>query len=531
MQEKSIPALGSLLADIEKRMSMYYNVLEYLEDACEKFPEKVLVGDVDKEFTYRKFQKIARSIGTEIAKKEIYKEPIAILIDKDSYSLAAFMGAVYAGCFYVPIDKELPAERIKKILSVVCPRLLLVQKKDMGLPSLLNLEVERAVIEEIAGKKTDMGRLETIRKRHIDTDPLYIMFTSGSTGTPKGVVISHRSVIDLMEQFHKVFSFAGSDVFGNQAPFDFDVSVKDWYLTLKCGGTMQMIPKSMFVMPKKLVPYLNQKKVSIVIWAASALGIVESFKAFQQETPMYLRKVMFSGEVLPVRVLHYWQKYLKDTDFVNLYGPTEITCNCTYYIVDREFTLKETLPIGRAFPNTEILLLDRAGRKTGKGEIGEICVRGSSLALGYYNAGEISKTVFCQNPAHNRYRDDIYRTGDLGYYNRPGELVFASRKDSQIKHMGHRIELGEIEAAANSIKEMISCCCLYDKKKGKIILIYQAGKDMGKEFAGKMQKKLPKYMCPNRFIYLKRMPMNSHDKIDRARLRKEYIEMAGMMSL
>ena len=151
---------------------------------------------------------------------------------------------------------------------------------------------------------------------------------------------------------------------------------------------------------------------------------------------------------MPVKHLNIWKKYLPEAMYVNVYGPTEITCNCTYHIIDREYEPGENLPIGKPFPNEKVFLLDEEDREVTKpGEKGEICVSGTALSLGYYNNPEQTAKAFVQNPLNQSYLEPIYRTGDLAYYGEDGNLYFASRKDFQIKHMGHRIELGEIETA------------------------------------------------------------------------------------
>ena len=248
-----------------------------------------------------------------------------------------------------------------------------------------------------------------------------------------------------------------------------------------------------------------------------------AMKGLDKGVPPHLKKIMFSGEVMPVKVLNYWREKLPEAMFVNLYGPTEITCNCTYYIVDREFTAGEALPIGKAFPNTEILLLNQENRLCQEGEEGEICVRGSSLALGYYREQELTQRAFCQNPLNHSFPELIYRTGDLGRLV-DGELFYSGRRDFQIKHMGHRIELGEIEQAMDALGYVERSCCIYDNVKEKIWLFYQAEEECGKQIAADLQKYLPKYMCPNRYMYLEGLPLNKNGKIDRRRIREEYLE-------
>lgn len=499
---------------------MVCNVLEYLERARDKYPDKCAFADTKKKMSYQEVVDTARRIGSGILKRGIQNSPVVVIADRDLESLMSFFGVVYAGSFYVPVDKALPIERMKTIINVMNPGLILYQGKDSKVIEALGETNRLVAIEELLESDMDECALAKVRAEHLTTLPLYIMFTSGSTGVPKGVVVSHGSVVDLVEQFTETFGFDENEIFANQAPFDFDVSVKDIYLTIKNAGTMYIIPKSMFIMPKKLMQYLEGNQVTTIIWAASALGVVATFKGLDKIKPLTLKNIMFSGEVLPMKVLHYWQANLPSASYVNLYGPTEITCNCTYYKVDREFAIDEVLPIGNAFPNTEILLLDEENHQVSQGQVGEICVRGESLALGYYNNEEATRKAFCQNPLHNLYRDVIYRTGDMGFYNENGQLVFASRKDHQIKHMGHRIELAEIEIQVNILDFIEKCCCVYDEKQEKIVLFYESDKEHNVEIIEELQKKLPKYMCPNRMIYMEEIPMNSHEKMDRVKLKK-----------
>ena len=330
-------------------------------------------------------------------------------------------------------------------------------------------------------------------------------------------------MIDLVEQFSETFAFPARPILGNQAPLDFDVSVKDIYCSLKLGGTVQIIPKKLFSVPGQLIPYLKERKVNVIIWAVSAMRIVSNFKILDMQVPEELALVMFSGEVMPAKVLNDWMEHLPEAQFVNLYGPTEITCNCNYYIIDKKFKNDEVLPIGQPFRNTQVFLLDEQSKLiTDNGEIGEICVKGSCLALGYYNNVEKTEEVFVQNPLNDVYPEKIYRTGDLGYYNEQGELFFSSRKDFQIKHMGHRIELGEIEVAVNAIEFIDAGCCIYDEKSEKIVLCYQAVETCDKAIVKELAKVLPKFMWPNRYVHLNKMPMNKNSKIDRVLLKEKY---------
>lgn len=501
---------------------MIYNILDYLEKGVARHPDKTLFADPVNSITYKNCEKVSRAIGTAIARAGAPHRPVAVLIDRDIESLEIFMGAVYAGNFYVPIGKTLPPGRISMILETVKPVCLVCREKDKEFVNRLNIGVKILIYEEIIHTVPDSETLNKLRRTHIDTDPLYAIYTSGSTGTPKGVLVCHRSVIDLVDRFTECFGFGENEVFGNQAPFDFDVSVKDIYSTLRNGATMYVVPQKMFSFPKLLIPYLNENKITTVIWAVSALALVATFKGMEKEIPHHLKKVMFSGEVMPIKVLNYWKEKIPDAMYVNLYGPTEITCNCSYYIVDREFSLNEILPIGQPFPNTDMFLLDENNKIPEDDKLGEICVRGTSLALGYYRNKEATEKAFCQNPLNPDYPELIYRTGDLGKYHN-GEIFYVTRKDFQIKHMGHRIELGEIESVLDGLEYISRSCCIYDGDNEKIYMFYQAKEQCDRQIVKDMQIYLPKYMCPNKYVYLEQLPLNKNGKIDRNLLKERYI--------
>ncbi len=507
---------------------MVLNVLTYLEKSVDQFPDKIAFADKNNQITYNGVILQSKAIGSYLAAQlGQTRQPVVVLIDRDIASVIAFLGVVYSGNFYVPVDHQLPNHRINLILETIQPAALVLPRSLSRFVEQVGFNGPLIYFEDAVQQEIDADRLAGIRENALDTDPLYAMFTSGSTGVPKGALICHRSVINLIENFHNIFGFSDQSVFGNQAPFDFDVSVKDIYSTLRNGASMQVIPKVMFSFPGQLIEFLNEREINTVIWATSALRIVANLKALGKDIPEHLGTIMFSGEVMPNKVLNYWRGYLPAAQYVNLYGPTEITCNCTYYKVDRPFTDDETLPIGSPFPNTDILLLDEADHRVPAGETGQICVRGTSLALGYYNNPAETAKAFRQNPLNNAYPELIYYTGDLGRVNDKGELLFLSRKDSQIKHMGHRIELGEIEVAANALDFLDVACCVYDQPNEKIVMFYQAPEPCDREVLIALKEYLPKYMLPNRLVHFNNIPMNKNSKIDRVLLKKEFIDGTG----
>ncbi len=502
---------------------MQNNVLDYLERTVLRVPDKIAFSNGTEGMTFSEVDRESRAIGTWLHRKGIYKKPVVVFMNKHPREVTAFFGVIRGGCFYVPIDEEMPRARIDLILDNLQAEVILCDEQTAVTARGFSGGAEVVLYDEIKGTEIDQAALEEIHDRAIDTDPIYVVFTSGSTGVPKGVAACHRSVLDYIEQLSRVLEFDENTVFGNQTPLYFDACLKELYPTIKYGATTYLIPRELFMMPVKLVEFLNEQQINTVCWVVSALTFISAFDTFKSVIPQYLRTVAFGSEVFPIKQFRRWREALPQAKFTNLYGPTEGTGMCCYYKVERDFELDEAIPIGRPFANTEILLLKEDNTLAGRGETGEICIRGTSLTLGYYNNFEKTREAFVQNPLNTAYPELIYRTGDLGRINDAGELIFVSRKDYQIKHMGHRIELGEIEANVNMLEGIKSAGCIYDLAKGKIVLYY-VGETEEKELVALLKDKLPRYMIPNHVRKLEQMPFTANGKIDRVTLTRYHQE-------
>ncbi len=507
---------------------MRINVLEYLEQSANSYPEKIALKDETGEITFSQFEKYSRSIGSAIIEVTAasVRQPVIVMVDRTSSSIIAFMGTLYSGNFYVPVDNQTPKQRLQLIIDTLNPKLILCEEKDAGIFEGIQGAPGIIIIGKACSHAINNEQLNEAREKIIDTDPVYTIFTSGSTGTPKGIVVSHKSVIDLAEWLDDTFGFSNEDVIGNQTPFYFDASVKDIYICIKKGVTICIIPKQLFMFPIKLVEYMNNNRITTVLWATSAITLIANSKIFKKSLPVYLNKIFFAGEAMFAKHINAWRKYLPDAKYVNLYGPTEATVDCTYYIVNREFNDDEVIPIGNACRNMEVMLLDDERKLISDGQSGEICVRGTGVAMGYINDPALSGKVFIQNPLNSSYRDILYCTGDIARYNEYGEIVFISRKDGQVKHMGNRIELGEIEAAVNAVGEIKACICFYDRDASKIVLDY-IGNIEKAELITKLNDKLPKYMIPNILERFETFPYNANGKIDRRKLVESYNDGKG----
>lgn len=498
---------------------MMKSVMEYLNNTAELYAEKVAFEDDNRKLTFRELQTEAKAIATVIAKKNMFKKPIAIFMDKCVECVVAFMGVAYSGNFYTPIDSKMPVARIEKILETLVPEILITDKKHFELAKSFFDTSNILLYEEIRENVIDKYLLKLIDDKIIDTDILYVLFTSGSTGIPKGVTISHKSLIAYIEWGSKEFKISNKEIIGNQTPFYFSMSIFDIYQTIKNGCTMIIIPKLFFSYPIKLLEFINIKNINLIYWVPTALCLVANLKALGKRNITCLKKILFAGESMPTKQLNMWIDVLPEAMFANLYGPTEATDICCFYRVDRKLDNKEIIPIGKACDNCRVLILDYFNKEVRNNSQGELCVIGAILADGYYNNLQKTNEVFVQNPLNTAYPEKIYRTGDLVKYNEYGELIYISRKDFQIKHMGHRIELGEIEAAVSSLQGIDLNCCLYDEKNNKIILFY-VGNLQEDDIINLLKECLPDYMLPNKKIKLQAMPINLNGKIDRVKLKE-----------
>jgi D-alanine--poly(phosphoribitol) ligase subunit 1 len=507
---------------------MQINVLEYLESgALINHPEKPAIVFNGESITFRHLHEQASALGTFLAKQtEDINQPIAVFLPKSIETVIADLAILYSGNFYTNLDEKSPPERLRRLLENINPCLIITSASSVDLLCEAGAERNQIVkIDEIEFSKLQNNESILIERRRavIDTDPLCLINTSGSTGTPKSVILNHRSTIDFIDWCTDHFDFSSLDEFGSLSPLYFDIYTLELYISLSKGSTIHLIPEQTAAFPARLVDYLEEKKITFIFWVPTIMVNIANLGLLDSNSLQSLRRVFFAGEVFPTKHLNMWRKALPHATFVNLYGPIEITVDCTYYIFDREFNDDSPIPIGFPCRNSDVLIIDEHDKLIKDSRIGELCVRGSSLALGYYNNPEQTSKAFVQNPLNPNYPELIYRTGDLVHRNELGEIMFDGRKDFQIKHLGYRIELAEIENAVLAIDEIRNACVLYHREKKAITLVFEATDSLTvKSIRTVLQKRLPKYMLPTAFFEVSEMPRNPNGKIDRQQLAIQY---------
>ncbi len=508
---------------------MQLNLLDYFhQGALASHPAKAAVSDGGQDLTFAELhQRALQFAGRILVAGAPLNAAVAVFLPKGIPVVVADLGILHAGCCYANLDVKSPAQRTRNVLDNVRPELLVTSRTLEALLPALGFDPARTLfVEDAAPASCDEAAVAARLGAVIDTDPACIINTSGSTGTPKSVVMNHRSIIDFMDWLFGTFAFGPEERIGSLSPFHFDIYTLELWLTLAKGATLVVIPEQHGIFPTRLVQFLADERVTFLFWVPTVMVNIANQDTFASVKPGSLRNVLFAGEVFPTRHFNYWRRHFPEARFVNLYGPIEITVDCTWYQVDRDFRDDEPLPIGFPCRNTDILILDADDRPAPPGTQGELCVRGSSLAMGYWNDPEKTARAFVQNPLNTRYPERIYRTGDLVHLNERGEILFDGRKDFQVKHLGYRIELGEIEhVVVNSVDDIDNACVLYDREKKEIILVFESRREVTPaEIRKRLQEVLPKYMLPTSFHRVETMVRNPNGKIDRQRLQQDYVK-------
>lgn len=478
---------------------------------------------------------------------------VCILMPKSPEAVLSMIGALKAGCMHVPIDSASPTARVARILEScqnrwilaagpVMPLLeeLLADERFRGKISVgwLDAENVQAKTFQPAFSRSDLQSAcaSTINQECEPDDPAHILFTSGSTGTPKGVVITHSNVTAFVSWALKHFGIDSTDRFSGHTPFHFDLSTFDIFGAFAAGAELHLVPPGVALLPPKLVEFIRNSQLTQWFSVPSVLNYIAKFNALRQGDFPSLRRVLWCGEVLPTPALIYWMKHLPHVRFTNLYGPTEATIASSYYDVPAcPQNPQEAIPIGRACGGEELLVLDEALNPVAPGETGSLYIGGAGLSPGYWRDPEKTAEAFRFDPrsAHQPESSSapdkskrLYRTGDLAWQDESGCIYFVGRADSQIKSRGYRIELGEIETALNSCDSLEECavvaiqtesfggwmiCCAYVPRNGA---------NVTQPFLRKhLEKLVPGYMLPVRWIQYPALPKNANGKVDRPRLK------------
>lgn len=492
--------------------------------------------------TYAELDRLSDLLAAGLAARGCgHGDRVAILCRKSIESYVAVYGILKAGCAYVPLDRRSPPARLGYILGDCGVKGIVVDSATAPLaeklaPMASSLEFAVSYTASRDQLPTlplaDRAELEALaaavpRSEPVDTDLAYILYTSGSTGSPKGVMISHLNSMSFVRWASEHAGITRGDRVSGHAPLHFDLSIFDIFAVALMGGVLVPVPDGISTFPSRLSDWIRENRVNIWYSVPSALMLMAQQANFNAAQFPELRLVIFAGEVFAVKFLNAWLRKLPDATFMNWYGPTE-TNVITSYTICRGSMVLQPVPIGRPCANVDVFQIDEEGNRTGgAGVEGELCARGSTVALGYWGDREKTAKSFHADPV---LQDRTYHTGDIVRMNADGEYEYIGRRDHMVKIRGYRIELGEIESALYRIDGVREAAVIPvpDDASGGIALIgcvaaTHPGSDENypDTVMSELARSVPAYMMPVRMLVLGELPKTSNGKIDRQSLLRE----------
>jgi D-alanine--poly(phosphoribitol) ligase subunit 1 len=450
---------------------------------------------------------------------------VAILNGKTVDDYAAILGCLKLGAAYVNLDDTNPTERLTRIFSTCRPKLVAGAALGDGALAAARTVNARLVDWNAPAVWAALDGADTGPPSGMEmitgADPAYIMYTSGSTGTPKGAAITHANVLNFARWTAARFGIQPDDVLTNVNPMYFDNSVFDLYGSLLNGAAMAPVPRAMTADAQACVAAVEAAGCTVWFSVPSLLIYLMTMKALAPERLPALRTFVFGGEGFPkpeLRKLH--GMYGGRARLINVYGPTECTCICSAHDVTQADldTADNLVTLGHIAENFDALVLNDDGAPVSPGGIGELCLAGPQVGLGYYNDPERTSLAFRPNPANRAWSEHTYFTGDLVRLGSDGRsLSFVGRKDNQIKQMGYRIELEEIEAALYQVEGVVQAAVVHKPNRfgHKHIVAYVSGGPAEGDLRRALKVVLPDYMIPHRIAQLAALPRNANGKIDR----------------
>jgi len=519
---------------------------EWVTRQAQRRPEAVAVVLNDQRLTYGALEALSNRLARTLVEAGCRRgDRICLLMPKSLLAIVGILGIYKADGIYVPLDPASPAARLARIIDACDSRWILATGATM--PALEALRQQERFRDSLAigwldARPAGGARQQAafclqdvlsapegpLKRENGRNDIAHILFTSGSTGEPKGVVITHANVIHFVEWANGYFGIDSSDRLSGHPPLHFDLSFFDIFGSFAAGAELHLVPTEVGLLPNKLADWIRASGLTQWFSVPSALNYMAKFDVVRRHDFPALKRLLWCGEVLPTRSLIHWMERLPHVRFTNLYGPTETTIASSYYTVpccpgdDRV-----EIPIGTACKGEELLVLDENLQPVPPGAAGELHIRGVGLSPGYWRDEAKTRQAFRQNPHGADPSDRLYRTGDLARTGDDGQVYFMGRADSQIKSRGYRIDLGEIEAALNAMDTLRECAVVAlpsDEFDGTVIsCAYVASGNRGVTPAGlrlELEKVLPRYMVPSRWLAFVELPKNANGKIDRRGLKE-----------
>lgn len=484
-----------------------------IEERARSSPERVGYTNGVESMSYAQMLTSIRRVASHVERSAGSRNPVLVVGHKEPAMLAGFLGVAFTGRAYVPVDDRLPADRLARVREIARP----------------SLELTVQDIVKVIDEKEDLAVMSCLAR---PDDAVYVLFTSGSTGTPKGVVITWRCLLAFINWMLAEQGFAVDDeVILGQAPFTFDLSVMDLYLSLASGATHVSLARELLGVPGRLFELFSNQKATTWVSTPSFAAFCATDAKFRESLLPKLRRFIFCGERLPWRLARTLLDRFPGVALWNTYGPTECTVAVTSIRVTEELLNEhENVPVGRAMPGTKVFVGDAHHSVIEEGSRGEIIIVGPSVSPGYCACPELTAGSFFE---HEGCRG--YATGDWGIQ-RNGLLFFEGRMDQQVKINGHRIELEDVEQNLRKLSGVLNAVVVPIERnhaiEGMAAFVETESMGVASEFAvsqrlrAELSQKLPSYMLPKKWIFRGNLPANANGKVDRKLLASEVARTA-----
>ncbi|MCI0621682.1 MAG: amino acid adenylation domain-containing protein [Acidobacteria bacterium] len=513
---------------------------QLLVNSTRKHPENAAMEDPGKgTVTYQELDRLSNRLRDRLHLMDVRPgDRVGIYLRKSIDAVASIFGILKTGAAYVPVDPGAPASRNAYILNNCAVKVAIVESRFVSaftneieklgpVPRLIPLEGSGGglFLHKALDRQDAPGALAPVVETRVGSpdDLAYILYTSGSTGKPKGVMLSHRNAISFVDWCSEVFEPSPSDRFSSHAPFHFDLSILDIFVSLKHGATLVLIGEDIGKEPNLLAPLIAEKRISIWYSAPSILSLLAQFGNLDRYDYSALRMVLFAGEVFPVKHLRTLHSFWPMPKYFNLYGPTE-TNVCNFYEVPTPIPAErgEPFPIGRVCSHLRVRAVDsEAGKEVPPGTEGELCVCGPGVMQGYWSLPEQSARAFLEDESGEKW----YRTGDIVVGSEDGNYVYVGRRDRMVKRRGYRVEMGEIEATLYRHPEVKEAAVIaLADPDGVRLRAFLSCRGQRRPSLIEMKRfcaeNLPLYMVPDAVSFQEALPRTSTAKVDYQRLKE-----------
>lgn len=509
---------------------MYYkNLGNYFDEVVNKNKKRIAIDLTDKKISFTKLKLESNKIVNYFIINNIgINDSICICLKKNISSFAIIIACLKLGINYSYLDRLSPKKRLNKIINIINPKIIIT---DDNLK--LKTKYKQVKLNNLNIKKKSNNIFCNIESFEPNGNTVaYTMFTSGSTGEPKGVAINHSQLLNFTMWSKKKFLIGENSISTNLNPLFFDNSIFDIYGCLFNGSTMVSFHRNEILNGTELLKKVFLKKINIWFSVPSLLIYYLNLNLLTKKKIKNLKKIIFGGEGFPKQsLLKLFKLKSKKSELINVYGPTECTCICSAYKITK-FDFQKTemtkfAPLGKKLiENFFYKIVNSKNQEVKLGNSGELVIGGPNVGCGYFGNKIETDKKFIQNPSHSNYRDIMYLSGDIVKQDKKTNYIyFLSRKDRQIKFMGHRIELDEIELVINKIKDVKQNVTCFGKKNGRYeIVSWVEHKTSLNKIISNLKLILPSYMIPKKIIELKKLPKNNNGKLDRIALEKQYYD-------